>query len=199
MLSKILSSQTGVYGLQWMKTGSQRICPRPKYHAQSKMWMIACLALVLVMTLSSCAPLGGANLPLSIPSIPGLNNSKTPFVMPTIADPEVKGLFEYFAGLLGREDLISRRTIDDGVVAIEAILAKAGWGKAINHNDYEKVIDGVQKHLDDPSAPFLEQATPQANPYPEGTWEHDSFDMKITSSCARDYPELAKSYPDLCK
>ena len=199
MLSKILSSQTGVYGLQWMKIGFQRICPRPKYRAQSKKWVIACLALVLVMTLSSCAPLGGANLPLSIPTIPGLNNSKTPFVMPTIADPEVKGLFDYFAGLLGREDLISRRTIDDGVVALEAILAKAGWGKAINHNDYEKVIEGVQKHLDDPSAPFLEQGTPQANPYPEGTWEHDSFDMKITSSCARDYPELAKSYPDLCK
>jgi hypothetical protein len=199
MVSKILSSPTRACGSTWMDKGFQFKSPRLHYRSHSMVRLSWCLAMVIVLSLSGCAGLDGANLPLSIPANPGVNTTKTPFVMPTIADPEVKGLYDYFAGLLGREDLLSRRTIDDGVVALEAILAKAGWGKAINHNDYEKVIDGVQKHLDDPSAPFLEQGTPQANPYPEGTWEHDSFDMKITSSCARDYPELAKSYPDLCK
>lgn len=119
--------------------------------------------------------------------------------MPAINDPAVQSLMTYFLSLLGREDLLSRRTLDDGIVAIEAVLTEAGWGKAISHEDYMKVMDGVQKHLNDPDAPFFEPAAPEANPYPEGTWEHDLFDKQHSSTCARDFPELAKSHPDLCK
>ena len=106
---------------------------------------------------------------------------------------------KYFSGLLAREDLLSRRTLDDGVVALEDVLVEAGWGKAIDHSAYEKVMEGVQKHLDDPNASYFEPAVPGVNPYPEGTWEHDSFDKQHTSTCARDFPELAKSSPELCK
>ena len=145
---------------------------------------VCCAVLGISLVLSGCGP---------------VNTSSTPFVMPTIADPAVQGLMTYFSGLLGREDLLSRHTLDDGVVALEAILVRAGWGKAINHNDYEKVIDGVQKHLDDPNAPFFEPTPSIENPYPEGTWEHETFDTRNTSTCARDFPELAKSNPELCK
>ncbi len=148
---------------------------------------LVCFALFTALALSGCA------------SLNPINNESTPFVMPAINDPAVQGLMKYFTGLLGREDLLSRHTLDDGVIALEAILVEAGWGKAINHSDYEKVIEGVQKHLDDPNAPYLESVTPEVNPYPEGTWEHDSFDKQHTSTCARDFPDLAKSSPDLCK
>jgi hypothetical protein len=143
-----------------------------------------CFGLMITLSLGACAP---------------VNRAGAPFEMPTIAAPAIQNLMVYFSGLLAREDLLSRRTIDDGVLLLEAVLSEAGWGKAINHSDYEKVIESVQKHLDDPAAPYLEPIPPKANPYPEGTWKHESVDKQLTSTCARDFPELAKSSPELCK
>ena len=144
-----------------------------------------CFVLITTLAINGCAPVN--------------NTGSSPYVAPTIADPAVQGFMKYLSGLLERKDLLSRRTLDDGVLSIEAVLIEAGWGKAINHDAYEKVIEGVQKHLDDPNAPFFEPATPAVNPYPDGTWEHESFDKQHTSTCARDFPELAKSSPELCK
>ncbi len=139
------------------------------------------------MALSGCAPLNTSN------------NGGVPFTPPKISDPAVQGLMNFFSGLLGREDLLSRRTVDDYVLALEAVLNEAGWGKAIDHNAYEKVIGGVQEHLDDPNKSYLDPITPGMNPYPEDTWEHESFDKQHTSTCARDFPELAASNPEICK
>jgi hypothetical protein len=128
-----------------------------------------------------------------------INDTGKLFTIPTIADPAVQGLMSYFSGLLERKDILSRRTLDDGVLAFEVVLTEAGWGKAINHSDYEIVIDAVQMHLDNPDAPYIEPSTPEKNPYPEGSWEHETFDTRHTSTCARDFPDLAKSSPELCK
>ncbi len=143
--------------------------------------------LITTMALYGCGP------------APTTNNSSTPFTLPKINDPAVKGLMSFLSGLSEREDLLSRHTLDDYVLALEAVLNEAGWGKAINHDDYEKVIGDVQEHLDDPNKPFLGPATPGVNPYPEGSWEHESFDKQHTTTCARDFPELAQSNPEVCK
>lgn len=138
-------------------------------------------------------------IPLALNGCVPMNNGGQPVVIPKIADPAIQGLMTYFTGLLDREDLLSRHTLDDGVVYLEAILTEAGWGKAINHSDYERVMDNVQTHLDDPDAPYLILTTPEANPYPEDSWEHESYDKQHENTCARDFPGLGISFPDLCK
>ena len=143
--------------------------------------------LIITMALYGCAP------------VPTSNNSGTSFTLPKITDPAVKGLMSFLSGLSEREDLLSRHTLDDYVLSLEAGLNEAGWGKAINHGDYEKVLGDVQEHLDDPTKPYLDPVTPGVNPYPEGSWEHDSFDRQHTTTCAQDFPELAVSSPDVCK
>ncbi len=143
--------------------------------------------LISTMILYGCTPVNTSN------------NSGTTFTLPKINNPAVKGLMDFLSGLSEREDLLSRHTLDDYVLALEAVLNEAGWGKAINHDDYEKVIGDVQEHLDDPNKPFLGPATPGVNPYPEGSWEHESFDKQHTTTCARDFPELAQSNPEVCK
>ncbi len=147
----------------------------------------SCFLFVASMALYGCAPLNTSN------------NGGVPFTPPKISDPAVQGLMSFFSGLLGREDLLSRHTMDDYVLALEAVLNEAGWGKAIDHGAYEKVIGDVQEHLDDPNKSYLDPITPEMNPYAEGTWEHESFDTQHTSTCARDFPELAASNPEICK
>ena len=147
----------------------------------------SCFILITSLALYGCAPAGSSN------------NGAAPFTLPEISDPAMQALLSFFSGLFAREDLLSRHTLDDYTLALEAVLVEAGWGKAINHGDYEKVIGGLQEHLQDPDKPYLDPTPPENNPFPEGSWEHESFDKQHTSTCARDFPELAKSNPEICK